>query len=130
MNKFWPLKKWHEKAASVKALKKKCLRVKWKSGSGVYALTPVQLFIKANKANIETADHIAAAFRNLDILSYSECGMVVSTRLAGLSISEAVDLLGFPHKTKSRFYKQELLWSKMSCWCQRLEENGQIASSW
>lgn len=49
------------KAASVKALKNNCLTVNWKSGSGVYALTPVQLFIKPNKANIETADHIAAA---------------------------------------------------------------------
>ncbi len=42
-------------------------------------------------------------------LSYSERGMVVSARRAGLSISKTADLLVFSHTTISRVYRE---WSK------------------
>lgn len=42
-------------------------------------------------------------------LSEFECGMVVGARLAGLSDSETVNLLGFSHKTISGVYRE---WSE------------------
>lgn len=47
--------------------------------------------------------------RKKDNLRDSECGIVVGSRWAGLSISENADLLGFYHTTISRVYKD---WSE------------------
>ncbi len=69
-------------------------------------------------------------------LSDFECGMVVGARRDGLSISKTAVLLVFSHTTISRVLQRmvqkkeniqwaAVVWTKMPCWWQRSEENGQ-----
>ncbi len=74
-------------------------------------------------------------------LSDFECGMVVGATRAGLNISKTADLLWFSHTIISRVYREwsifffniqwaAVVWMKMPCWCQTLEENGQTGWRW
>lgn len=73
-------------------------------------------------------------FKKKEGLENTECDQVVCVRQAGLIISNisGISRHGIPWGSLEWYKKERAswlagVWIKMSCWCQRLEENGFMA---